>query len=795
MPPTAAPATSTRRRPAAGDVVRVGVGVAVIAVGVAAGHLGRATVQGVELDLLRLTGRLPDAVEDLLIGAAQLLVRVLPAVVVVALLVRRRWKLVLALIATAWLANLAMAAAQWALFDRTLDELLALADERRAQGIAFAPSSEVVASITAVVTMTAPLVGRRWRRAMWSVVGTVVVLRLISPTDPAFDLVVALGVGVLVGSLVQLVRGSTVGPPSPEVVAEALRGVGLAPVAVEPRERAGTAHRYGVVDQDGRVLEVILRTPDEREADLLARAARRLRLVESEVDPGYARVDRRVEHEALALLLAERGGLPAARLVALGALADGAAFVVTTAPPERPVTVEDLAEPGRVDALWQRVRELHASGIAHRHLDLDALRLDPAGVLHLTDFDRARLTPVDRDRARDIAAMLVETAVALGPGPAVAAAADALGPDALAAALPVLQPLALPTDTRARAKGHAGLLDELRVAAAEAAGVEEVSLERLERIRPRTLVMVVASSLAFYSLLPQLANLGSTVESFTDADPLWLVGTVLASVASYVFAAVSFQGSVAQPLAFASNLRAQVGASFAGLVGPAGAGGYALTARFLQRNGLDAGEAAASVSINGVAGVAVHVLLTLGFVTWTSRSDTTGTSGLVGIELPAGSTILLVLAVLLAMIGGTLGIAPVRRRVVGPALAAVRSAGAQLAAVARRPARVAALVGGSAAISLSYVAAAAAAVAAFGGELSFAQVGTAYLAAAALASVAPTPGGLGAFEAALVALLTGFRMPDGPAVAAVLTFRLATFWLPILPGWAAVTWMQRRDEL
>jgi undecaprenyl-diphosphatase len=88
-----------------------------------------------------------------------------------------------------------------------------------------------------------------------------------------------------------------------------------------------------------------------------------------------------------------------------------------------------------------------------------------------------------------------------------------------------------------------------------------------------------------------------------------------------------------------------------------------------------------------------------------------------------------------------------------------------------------------------------AAVLAFGGGLTFPQVGTAYLAGSAIASLAPTPGGLGAVESALIAALTGYGLSDGIAVSSVLTFRLATFWLPILPGWVLLGWMQRHGEL
>jgi undecaprenyl-diphosphatase len=71
-------------------------------------------------------------------------------------------------------------------------------------------------------------------------------------------------------------------------------------------------------------------------------------------------------------------------------------------------------------------------------------------------------------------------------------------------------------------------------------------------------------------------------------------------------------------------------------------------------------------------------------------------------------------------------------------------------------------------------------------------IGAVYLAAAALAAAAPTPGGLGAIEAALVAGLTGVGMQPGPAVSAVLLYRLATYWLPVLPGWLCWRSLQHR---
>ena len=107
--------------------------------------------------------------------------------------------------------------------------------------------------------------------------------------------------------------------------------------------------------------------------------------------------------------------------------------------------------------------------------------------------------------------------------------------------------------------------------------------------------------------------------------------------------------------------------------------------------------------------------------------------------------------------------------------------------------KLAELFGGSVAVTLAYIGALAAAVAAMHGHLTIAEVGAVYLGASIIAAAAPTPGGLGALEAAVVAGLTAVGMESGPAVAAVLSYRLVTYWLPILPGWVSFHMLERRD--
>ena len=76
------------------------------------------------------------------------------------------------------------------------------------------------------------------------------------------------------------------------------------------------------------------------------------------------------------------------------------------------------------------------------------------------------------------------------------------------------------------------------------------------------------------------------------------------------------------------------------------------------------------------------------------------------------------------------------------------------------PARLMAMILGGAVVTLAYLFGLYAAVEAFGGGLPFA-VGAVYLAGSAIGHAAPTPGGLGAVEAALIAGLVGRRVGQG----------------------------------
>ncbi|MFT4658025.1 MAG: uncharacterized membrane protein YbhN (UPF0104 family) [Candidatus Aldehydirespiratoraceae bacterium] len=789
------PPPKAQQRWAPGQIIRLLIGLGAVGIGIVAASFAESTISGVESDVLDAIGRIPDQVEQVVLGAAQIIATFVPLIGLGVVVWKRRWRLLLML----WLASAVGGATLLALTavlgDRSVVATLAERSSSGATLIASAfPTTEFLASAVAVVIVGVAHVPRRWRRAMWSWIVLLTLLRLLGPGQPPLDLWLAVSLGVVVGSIVLLLFGSPNLEPSPEEVLVAFRQVGLDPVRIDRLDQLDNVSNgavYETDERDGSHRFVKLRTLEDRSWDLLNRIYRMLRLRSSEVGRPYSTLKRRVEHEALVMRTVCDAGTRSPKVFAIGVTDEGAAFLV-----EEQVSGRRLSQiaPSEINdeivrSVFRGVRSVHSTRTAHHALTLENMLLGDDGEVWLVDYDDAELAASEREISRDIAEVLVAMGLVAGPERSVALGVEELGADAVAGALPLVQPLALSRSLGKSIKDQRDLLDLLRHEMHERTGADDVQLERLARVQPRTLLMIVAGALAFYSLLPQFGNLGDTVDAFGDARWEWLPAVMAAALAYFVFATISFLGSVAQPMPIAASARSQVAGSFAQLVGPASSGKMALAGRFLQRNGLTSAEASASVALNAIAGLMTHLLLMAGFFAWAGGADVGGVS------LPSVGTLVLVAAVSVAALAIASLFRTVRRTVFRPIVDGIRTAAGYVAQVIRSPLRVVALLGGSSLITLSYLLALVFSVEAFGGGLTVAQIGAAYLGAAAIANIAPTPGGIGPLEAAMIAALSGFGLDAAIAISAVLTFRLATFWLPMAPGWATFVWMERRGEI
>ena len=650
------------------------------------------------------------------------------------------------------------------------------------------PDPAVLAGLAAVAVAAAPWLSRPWRRASWATLLLIGAARLIA--GGLLPLQLALATGVTVGAGLLVAFGVPDRRMGPAGVAAALRAGGVPVSQVTGPLRAAKGSRpFEATTGDGNGLFVKVFGSDQRDADLLYRAWRGIRLRGVGDTRPAASLFKAVEHEALLGVMAERAGVAVPHVGQVIRAGDGSVLltmdlVAGTSLDEVPADriTDQLAR-----TLWREVGRLHRARIAHRSLHGSNIMIGQDGSAVLVDFSFAELAATSRQRAIDVAELLTSLAGRIGPDRAVATAAAEIGTGGVATAVPLLKPLALSAGTRRAIKGQDGLLKNTRAAAIAACGDDaDKDLVRLQRVRPRTLLAIAALAGAFYFLLPQIADVSSSWHALQHVNWAWLPVIIGLSALTYVASAMALIGAVPGHVPFGPAVLTQGASSFINRVSPANVGGMALNARFLHKSGTSTPASVAAVGVNALAGAVMHVVLIVVFFALAGHDLTKA------FKLPSGSKILLALAVIIAVIGVVLATRPGRRWTRKQLIPGARAAAGSLRQAAASPVKLGLLFGGSALITLAYIAGLDASVQAFGGGPGLVVLGAVYLAAAALAAAAPTPGGLGAIEAALVAGLTGVGMQPGPAVSAVLLYRLATYWLPVLPGWLCWRSLQHR---
>jgi uncharacterized membrane protein YbhN (UPF0104 family) len=246
-------------------------------------------------------------------------------------------------------------------------------------------------------------------------------------------------------------------------------------------------------------------------------------------------------------------------------------------------------------------------------------------------------------------------------------------------------------------------------------------------------------------------------------------------------------GAVPNRLPFLQTTQIMFAQSFLNRFTPANAGGMALRARYLQANGAELSVAAASVGITSLASGVLQAVLLVVFAVWAGDED------VLRFDLPDVSTIAVAILVVLVVAGAVMATPWGRRTIFGPLSTTVSKIWRELSGVAAEPAKLALLFGGAFVGKITTILAFTESARAFGVDLAFPHLALLYMTANTVASAAPTPGGLGAIEAALVAVLTGAGVDPATALSITLVFRLATYWLPVPPGYVALADVRRRE--
>ena len=759
-----------------------------------AGIAASATTAAVQSDLVGATRQIPAALLTLARPLALIALYILPVALAIQILARRQYRRLAEAVATGVLAAVTTAVVNVLLSQEPASRLydaITMARPGTTPGVSHIPALDpALAGLVAYATMVG-LIGRpAWRNALWVAVGVYAVVHVGVLHTPMLTLLITVLAGRAIGLAVRYVAGTTSQRPGALDIAAALKSSDLW-VSVIRRVRpdftrlAGSRH-YAVTTGDGQ-LDIVVFDRDQQAAGTFYRIYRSVRLLAPVSRSAPLSVDRVVERRALLSYAAEDADVPTPRLRAVVRVGPEAAILAfehhdgTTLARRNPGCSDD-----ELTHIWDAVARLHARKVTHRGLTADRILLTGGGQAMLLDPGDGDVAASDLQIRLDVAQLLAELSLYVGPDRTARLALEKTSAEELLTVVPLLQPVVLARSTRSALRRHRDLLPDLRTKLLAAVPGAEVAPVRLERIRFRTLLTMVASVAAVYLLAGELAraSLGNVVH---EANWNWGLVALALSASTYIGATISLSGFVAARLSFFRTLLVQVAGSFITLVTPAAVGGAALNIRYLQRRKIPAAVAAASVGVGQVVGFVLHILLIVIF------AAIAGTSANEHIQPPRWVWFVLAGLVVLAL---AVFAVPAGRRVlrarVSPTLGQVLP---RLLDVAQQPRKLALGIGGALLLSLSYILCLAASVAAFGGSVPLASIAVVYLTGSAIGSILPTPGGLGGVEAALTAGLTAAGLPGAVAVSAVLLFRLLTFWLPVPFGWAALSSLERHQAL
>jgi uncharacterized membrane protein YbhN (UPF0104 family) len=797
VPPTLDPAVGPRKTltvaRSAVDVSHLLGFLIVVGAGVVAGTVASSTASGIAVDVARVVARAPVGIVSLAAIVSQAAFLLVSLATPIALIAARRFRAL-------WVGGVAVAASVLifalvaSLVPVRLGVALAAEGLIPLPGALALPAVASIAAYTAGATVIGTELTRRWARALWTLLGFVALSQIVTASGTPLGVTLAIGVGGAVGSAALLALGRRVEAVTPAQVATALWRAGVRVADVARLADPAWPDWHLRVATDGGDVAVKTVGVLEQRSDTLYRKYRQIRLKDVGDDEPYPSPRRAVAAEAMMTLLAARSGVRCPALRAVEPInAEEFVLAVDYVPGRRldQLADDELTLDRLVDA-WQQVDGLRRAGIAHRDLRLEQFLVDDEGRVWLRDFAFGEPAAATSSLEGDVAELLAGTYTRVGAEAAVAAATQVLEANVLAGALARLVPAALTRPTRAAVRAMPGRLAPLVEEVCRVTGVREPVFAQVERVRPRTLVVGATIAVAFYIMLPQLADLPSMLEAVRGAQLIWIPAVVAASILTYVGAALGLAGGTPGRVPIWQAFTVAMSSSFVVLVAPGAIGQVGLNVRFLQKRGYSTSVSVSASAAKETAVFVVHLLLLLIFALWVGSAD-----ALKGEweKLPPAGSVLAVLGAVLGVVGLVVASPAVRRRLRTSVRPAIKDALSAMAEVAASPGKMVMLFAGVALLPLGYATCLYFSVQALGGGASFPAVALVFLSVGALASAAPTPGGLGAVEAVLLAALTGVGIAPPQALAAVFLYRLATFWLPIAPGLVSFRWLTAREVI
>jgi uncharacterized protein (TIRG00374 family) len=352
--------------------------------------------------------------------------------------------------------------------------------------------------------------------------------------------------------------------------------------------------------------------------------------------------------------------------------------------------------------------------------------------------------------------------------------------------------------SEARSLDRSGEEEEVSIGAGPDDGNGEPATDEISFLTgPRivqTLVVVALLLVAIYFLFPKLVGLEGAFSKLADADPKWIAVAVGFNVGAYLAFVTLFKGVVGGdvlPLKWRESYEITMAGLAASLLFSAGgAGGVALNYWALRRAGMGTRRAACRMVAFLVLLYAVYVTAVIVFGILLRTGVLSGGAPLELTIIPAAiAGLVIVMALLITLVPGDL-----QRRLEG-----FRSGGrmarlmlrlAPVPETAARGVRTAIEIvrhprGGWIAIVgavgywIANVGILWASFKAYGIQVPLGVVVQGFFVGLAANLIPFAPAGVGAVDAGMIGAFVIFGLPKADVFAAVLTYRLNAFWLPI----------------
>lgn len=303
-----------------------------------------------------------------------------------------------------------------------------------------------------------------------------------------------------------------------------------------------------------------------------------------------------------------------------------------------------------------------------------------------------------------------------------------------------------------------------------------------KRLDRRFVIGTLVFIIALYALLPQLGDFKASRHMLSHPDLSWLCLAVVCMLLTYFAAAGTYYFLAYKKLKYFKTVLVEFAAMFINRLLPGGVGALGANFIYLKRR-QTAGRAGTIVALNNTLGFVGHGLLTLLVVLLYSNQA----SHLGGHESRAWSAyVKYALAAVLAVI---IALLIFGRRQVKKFMTDV---GKQIASYKRRPWLVVAALMTSIALTTCNVLCLYFCMQAVGQHLSIFAVFLIFSFAVGAGTATPTPGGLGGYEAALVAGFAAYGLSGPTALALALLYRFVSYWLALVLGAAAFVVAQRQ---